>query len=116
MVAKTTITLAYPLDEAQSAALGLDRQHHWTGQRVTMQREYARSVINAGFAQVDPTDGEQVRRALAESGTDNAAASQDTGGEEPVGDTEDGTAEDTAAAVTAQTGQQQRRRGWTGGS
>lgn len=68
-----TLTLAHSLNAAQA-----DRLHakdagkdYPTGSKITVPKDDARSIINAGFADgVDPENAEQVRAAL-ESG--NAA-------------------------------------------
>lgn len=62
-----TLTLAHPLSAAQVQKLhAQDSSKDYTqGDRITLPRDDARLVINAGYADgVDPEDHEAVRKAL----------------------------------------------------
>jgi hypothetical protein len=87
---KVTLTLAYPLSAAQAErVLADDVKDYWVGDKITVRRDYALSVINAGYAKgVDPADRKAVNEALgadaAQVGTE-AVAPQST---PPVDDAE----------------------------
>lgn len=61
-----TITLAHPLSIRQSERLrAKEARDYNTGDKITVPRDDARAIINAGFADgVDPENHEQVRAAL----------------------------------------------------
>ncbi len=62
-----TLTLAYPLSAPQAArVLAVDEREYQVGEEITVRRDYALMVIQAGFAAgVDPSDSEAVAAALA---------------------------------------------------
>lgn len=64
-----TLTLAHPLSAAQASRLhAKDSKDYPQGSKITVPRDDARSIINAGYADgVEPSDHEAVRNALAES-------------------------------------------------
>ncbi len=66
MADKVTLTLAYPLSAKQAErVLAEDIKDYQVGDRITVRRDYAVSVINAGYAAgVDPSDAEAVQAAL----------------------------------------------------
>jgi hypothetical protein len=59
-----TLKLAHPLDAHHAARLGLKAEDHPVGADITLDRETARAVIQAGYAQVDPEDSGAVADAL----------------------------------------------------
>jgi hypothetical protein len=63
-----TVTLAHPLSNIEHLRrLGLDTDKengYEAGEDITVRREDARSLITAGYAQVDPEDTDAVNRAL----------------------------------------------------
>lgn len=68
MPEKVTLTLAHPLSAEQSQRVLADRvKDYWVGDKITVRRDYALSIINAGYAKgVDPADREAVREALGD--------------------------------------------------
>jgi hypothetical protein len=62
-----TLTLAYPLSAEQAErVLAQDVKDYWVGDKITVRRDYAMSVIGAGYAAgVDPGDKEAVQAALS---------------------------------------------------
>lgn len=67
MADHVTIELAHPLYAEQAARLrATDVREYEIGERITVPREEAAAIINAGFASgVDPQDQGQVAAALA---------------------------------------------------
>ena len=66
-MAKTvTITLAYPLTAEQSKRLApKEVKDYQVGDKITVRWDYARTIINAGFAAgVDPDDAETVQATM----------------------------------------------------
>lgn len=73
-----TLVLAHPLTAAQAERLHAKevRDYPTSGMKISVPRDDARSIINAGYAaDVDPADGEQVRNAL-ESGAGSKASAK----------------------------------------
>lgn len=69
-----TLTLAHPLTAEQAERLhAKDSKKNYTqGDKITVPRDDARLIINAGYAQgIEPSDNEAVRKAL-DSGTSSA--------------------------------------------
>lgn len=65
-VPMTTLTLAHPLTAEQARKVHADQDKDYVqGDSITLPRDDARLVINAGYAQdVDPDDHDAVRKAL----------------------------------------------------
>ncbi len=61
---EVTITLAHPLSAEHAVRLGLDDKDYNVDDDVKIRRDLARSVINSGYAQVDPEDQESVNDSL----------------------------------------------------
>jgi hypothetical protein len=71
-----TLELAYPLSAKQSErVLAEEVKDYWVGDKITVRYDYARSVINAGFAAgVDPADADAVKAALEGKQPDSDAS------------------------------------------
>lgn len=62
---EVTLTLAHPLSAVYAERLGLDAKDHPVGAKITLSRDRARAVIDAGYAAgVDPGDRAAVSEAL----------------------------------------------------
>lgn len=61
-----TVRLAHPLTPAAAARLGLEEKDHFVNTEIEVSDDVARSIINAGYAQVDPEDAKQVEAALTD--------------------------------------------------
>jgi hypothetical protein len=61
-----TLTLAHPLSPEQAQrVLATEAKQYNVGDKITVRRDYALSVIRAGFAAgVDPNDTEAVNKAI----------------------------------------------------
>jgi hypothetical protein len=59
-----TLILAHPLSPFHAARLGLEEKDYAVGARVEFHPDAARSVISAGYAQVDPESPAQVKAAI----------------------------------------------------
>jgi hypothetical protein len=73
-----TLTLAHPLSAAQAErVLAKDIKDYKVGDKITVRRDYALSVIQMGYAAgVDPEDRQQVSKAL---GADPAQVGEPSG-------------------------------------
>lgn len=71
-----TLTLAHPLNSEQVTRLhAKDIKDYNSGDKITVPRDDARAIINAGFAsQIDPADHSQVEAALSGSGSTTKAS------------------------------------------
>lgn len=61
------LVLAHPLNQEKAAALGLevpDGEELPVNDTVILHRNYARTLISSGYAQLDPEDSQAVARAL----------------------------------------------------
>ncbi len=58
------LVLAHPLSPHHAERLGLEKKDYAVGARVDLHPDVARSVISAGYAQVDPESPTQVQAAV----------------------------------------------------
>lgn len=87
-----TLKMAHPLNKKDKERLGIDPEANVvTGSTVRVLKSHARTLIGAGYAQVDPEDHDAVRKVLR---GENAEAS--TAAEAP--DAGEGTAQDAKPA------------------
>jgi hypothetical protein len=63
-VADVTLRLSNPIGARYAAPLGLEVKDYATNDEVTVDRQTARAIIGAGYAQVDPEDTSAVNEAL----------------------------------------------------
>lgn len=69
------LTLAHPLSAEQAARVGAVPRHYRAAEQIIVpSRAAAMTIINAGYAAVNPTKPDQVRAALAVHPADPAAA------------------------------------------
>ena len=68
-----TLKLAHPLSADQAKSVGAEPRQYAPGDDVTVPVNSAMTVINAGYAQVDPADGDAVRMALGPAAPDGTA-------------------------------------------
>lgn len=61
---KVTIVLSNPLSAVHAVRLGAEDRDYAVDDEITVSRGYARSIIAAGYAQVDPEDRDAVAEAL----------------------------------------------------
>jgi hypothetical protein len=59
-----TLKLAHPLTAEQAQRIGAGDEDLNVGDEIKIHHDMARSVINSGYAQVDPEDNEAVADAL----------------------------------------------------
>jgi len=85
---EVSVTLAHPLPAHYAVGLGLEDQDYDVESDVTVRRDVARSLINAGFvADTDPNDRDAVASALgldadavvAPAATESASTGAGTG-------------------------------------
>lgn len=79
---KVTLTLAHPLSAKQAERLLVDNvKDYAAGDKITVRRDYAMSIINAGFVDgVDPNVPAQVEKALSGPGQSPAATQKSSPG------------------------------------
>lgn len=65
MADQVTLRLSNPLSARHTTALGLEDRDYKVREDVTVTRSVAQSIIEAGYAQVDPEDRQAVARALS---------------------------------------------------
>jgi hypothetical protein len=61
---KTTVRLSNPLRKEDALRLGLEERVYETNEPVTLSKDNARSLISAGYAQVDPEDSAAVAKVV----------------------------------------------------
>jgi hypothetical protein len=76
-----TLTLAHPLGATYAERLGLEAKEHPVGDKITVSRDRARAIIDAGYAAgVDPGDPAAVASALKLPGAKPASGTTNGGG------------------------------------
>lgn len=80
------IKLSNPLREVDAERLGIDVRKYATGETITVSKNAAKEIINAGYAQVDPEDVRAVHAVLKgeSAATTSSMPSATSGQPEPA--------------------------------